>query len=92
MKKEERVEQPASKNPELFTGIKLGHVKKIAVGLPAVISSFKKVISEAGVKRGLTALKHLNQKGGFDCQSCAWPDPDDDRAVLRNIVRMAPGQ
>src|SRR6185312_8870584 len=27
-----------------------------------------------------TALK-LNQFDGFDCQSCAWPSPDDKRSV-----------
>ena len=24
----------------------------------------------------------LNQKGGYDCPSCAWPDPDDDRSGI----------
>ena len=24
----------------------------------------------------------MNQKGGFDCPGCAWPDPDDDRSKL----------
>ncbi len=30
----------------------------------------------------MKALNHTNQKGGFDCPSCAWPDPDDDRSTL----------
>ncbi|HLI94396.1 MAG TPA: FdhF/YdeP family oxidoreductase, partial [Puia sp.] len=25
-------------------------------------------------------LRHVNQMGGFDCPSCAWPDPDDERS------------
>ena len=25
---------------------------------------------------------HLNKKGGFDCPSCAWPDPDDERSAI----------
>src|SRR5262249_35363324 len=29
-----------------------------------------------GIARGTRALLKLNQKGGIDCQSCAWPDPD----------------
>ncbi|MEO8112085.1 MAG: FdhF/YdeP family oxidoreductase, partial [Ginsengibacter sp.] len=37
---------------------------------------------EAGVVRGMKALLALNQKGGFDCPSCAWPDPDDDRSSI----------
>ena len=24
----------------------------------------------------------MNQKGGFDCPGCAWPDPDDERSSL----------
>jgi molybdopterin-dependent oxidoreductase alpha subunit len=24
----------------------------------------------------------MNQKHGFDCSSCAWPDPDDDRSPI----------
>jgi len=30
--------------------------------------------------RGTQALLRANQKGGFDCPSCAWPDPDDERS------------
>jgi molybdopterin-dependent oxidoreductase alpha subunit len=29
--------------------------------------------------RSLRTLLRVNQKGGFDCQSCAWPDEDGDR-------------
>src|ERR1700761_3073043 len=57
-----------------------GKIKKDAVGLPAIISSFRHAIRSGGLKRGLIALKHVNQKGGFDCPSCAWPDPDDERS------------
>src|SRR6478735_1963273 len=73
---------PSSENPEIFTGIKLGKVKKNAAGIPAVISALEKTIGEAGLNRGLTALWHLNKKGGFDCPSCAWPDPDDERSGI----------
>ncbi|MEP6673727.1 MAG: FdhF/YdeP family oxidoreductase [Ferruginibacter sp.] len=69
-------------NPEKFTGLKLGKVKKIAAGIPAVVASFKQVLGEAGIVRGLKALSKLNQKDGFDCPSCAWPDPDDERSGI----------
>lgn len=55
--------------------------KTWAAGAPAVISSLKHVLSTAGPVRGTKALLELNQKGGFDCPSCAWPDPDDHRAI-----------
>ena len=31
--------------------------------------------------RGAKALLKVNQKSGFDCQSCAWPSPDEHRQV-----------
>ena len=38
-------------------------------------------MSTAGPIRGTKALLELNQYDGFDCPSCAWPDPDDHRAA-----------
>lgn len=73
---------PAAEGPDKFTGIKLGPVKKIAAGIPAVISSFKHVFGAMGVLRGVKALNSLNQKGGCDCPGCAWPDPDDERSGI----------
>ena len=32
-----------------------------------------------GAVRGAKLLLEVNQKNGFDCQSCAWPSPDGDR-------------
>ena len=32
--------------------------------------------------KGFKLLKAMNQLGGFDCPGCAWPDPDDKRALL----------
>jgi len=63
-------------NDESFAGPKTS-----AAGTPAVVSSLKHVFGKAGVARGTKALLRLNQAGGFDCPSCAWPDPDGDRSV-----------
>jgi molybdopterin-dependent oxidoreductase alpha subunit len=71
-----------AENPEKFTGLRKGSLKTAAAGLPAVVSSLKQVMKEAGIARGLTALFNVNKKGGFDCPSCAWPDPDDERSGL----------
>ncbi len=73
---------PSAENPETFTGLTLGPPQKVAAGVPAVFISFKHVFGEAGVFRGLKALNKLNKKDGFDCPSCAWPDPDDERSVI----------
>lgn len=74
--------EPGAENPELLTGLRIGPIKKAAAGIPAVISSFKHIIGEAGLVRGIKALNKLNQKDGFDCPSCAWPDPDDERSGI----------
>ncbi len=80
--KVERQKFPAAENPENLTGLKQGDIKKAAAGVPAVLSSIRKLVEEAGVMRGWKALQQLNKKGGFDCPSCAWPDPDDERSGL----------
>lgn len=66
--------------PSDFTGIELGDPKEKAAGMPAVLSSFKHVFGQAGLKKGAAGMAKLNQMDGFDCPSCAWPDPDDERA------------
>ena len=71
---------PQAENPEQLIGLKRGKIKTIAAGIPAVVSSMEKVIGEVGFSRGMKGLWQLNRKGGFDCPSCAWPDPDDERS------------
>lgn len=66
--------------PEEFTGLKLSPPKNTAVGMTAVLNSMKEVWGKVGLVRGTKALTILNQKGGVDCPSCAWPDPDEHRS------------
>ena len=79
---EEQNIQPNPENPEKFTGLKLTKPKVIAAGIPAVLSSAKHILGEMGVARGMKALLTLNQKDGYDCPGCAWPDPDDERSPI----------
>ena len=67
--------------PEALTGLRLEGREKVAAGVTAVLKSMQFSWSEGGVGRGTKALLGLNQKGGFDCSSCAWPDPDEHRSV-----------
>ena len=67
--------------PEALTGLKLEAREKVAAGVTAVIKSMQFSWTEGGVGRGTKALLGLNQKNGFDCSSCAWPDPDEHRSV-----------
>ena len=68
--------------PEKFTGIELTDIPKSAVGVKAIKSSLNHVVGEVGLVKGIKLLKNLNQKYGFDCPGCAWPDPDEKRAFL----------
>ncbi len=62
--------------PDTFTGIKVEKPATYAAGLPAVKVALQHVFKEMGVVKSLTALSHMNQKEGFDCPGCAWPDPE----------------
>jgi len=78
----EKTTQPAAENPEKFIGLKLGHPAAVAAGVHAVVVSAEHVFGQMPVARGMKALLKLNQKLGYDCPSCAWPDPDDDRSSI----------
>jgi formate dehydrogenase major subunit len=56
--------------------VTVGPPKHSAAGLPAVTVAMKRAIEHMGVVRSGRSLLKLNQVGGFDCQGCAWPDPD----------------
>ena len=68
--------------PETFADLRLSAPKDKAAGIPAVVSSLKHISREMGVWEGLKLLSKMNQKEGFDCPGCAWPDPDDKRSGL----------
>ncbi|WP_246142158.1 FdhF/YdeP family oxidoreductase [Lacisediminihabitans profunda] len=52
-----------------------------AVGLPAIYHSMEPAIAQLGLTRTAKLMTSINQKDGFDCMSCAWPDPDDRKAL-----------
>ncbi len=66
--------------PEEFTGIRREPVEKVAGGAAAVVVAMKHAWGEMGVVRGTRTLLQLNQKDGFDCPGCAWPDPEGERS------------
>jgi molybdopterin-dependent oxidoreductase alpha subunit len=76
----EKAANPAAQPPVETEGLRLGGASKAAAGLKAVEKSVTSAVGEMGLGRGLSALLRLNQKDGFDCQSCAWPNPDGDRS------------
>ena len=69
--------------PEELTGdLKVGKPYTEAAGVEAILKSLEHIGSGTGLIRGLKVLADLNQKDGFDCPSCAWPDPDGHRSKL----------
>lgn len=47
-----------------------------AAGLPAVAHSLRVAQQQMGVRRAARTLLKVNQKDGFDCPGCAWPEGD----------------
>lgn len=60
--------------------LKVGEIKETAAGASAIYNTTKIVMKESGTIRGTKLLLVLNQKGGIDCNSCAWADPDGERS------------
>src|SRR5579872_3826798 len=56
-----------------------GHRDTTAAGLRSIYETLHFGVKEMGPRRATRTLLKLNQKDGFDCPSCAWPDPDGDR-------------
>ncbi|MFH8371303.1 FdhF/YdeP family oxidoreductase [Streptomyces sp. NPDC018031] len=54
--------------------------KHAAAGLPAIGHSLRMAHQQMGVRRTALTLLRVNQKDGFDCPGCAWPEPDDRAA------------
>ena len=56
--------------------LRLSKVKSTAAGIPAAVSSLNHGLRKMGVVKTVRSLLMVNQKQGFDCPGCAWPDPD----------------
>ena len=63
------------------SGIEIGAPKRSAAGLPAVVSSLRIAVAQMGLTRTARTLRRVNQEDGFDCQGCAWPDPEHRHAA-----------
>ncbi len=74
--------QVHAENPEELLKLRLHKPSVSAAGITGVKVAVQHVLKEMNFARGAKALFALNQKGGFDCPSCAWPDPDDERSPI----------
>ena len=62
--------------------IKVESPLRKGVGLTAVKSSVDHMRRWMDAPDALKASLKMNQKDGFDCPGCAWPDPDDERSKI----------
>lgn len=61
----------------------MGKPATAAVGIPGIAQTVRYAVNEMGLRRGGRTLLRLNQTDGFDCPSCAWPDPaPQDRSTV----------
>ncbi|WP_139977698.1 FdhF/YdeP family oxidoreductase [Nocardioides litoris] len=58
--------------------LEVGSESHAAAGATAVAVAMKRSIEQMGPSRTARTLLRLNQVDGFDCQGCAWPDPDPE--------------
>ena len=59
-----------------YPDLHVGKVHAWAVGVPAILHSMEPALLKMGVARTAKLFTSMNQKDGFDCMSCAWPDPE----------------
>ena len=52
----------------------VGAPLKSATGWRAIQMSVKRLVGSAGAIDGVKTMAKINQVGGFDCPSCAWPE------------------
>lgn len=70
---------PSAQPPLEPAGLRLDEPSAAAAGLKALGVTAQLTFGQMGAVRGAKLLLEVNQKDGFDCQSCAWPSPDGER-------------
>lgn len=70
--------------PEVEQELRVAEAARHAAGVPAVAIALRQAVRQMGPVRTARTLTKVNQHGGFDCMSCAWPDPET------SLVRTRP--
>jgi molybdopterin-dependent oxidoreductase alpha subunit len=66
----------SDESPARAEQVEVHDAKERAAGVTAVAVSLKRSVERMGPGRSARTLLKLNQADGFDCMSCAWPDPE----------------
>ncbi|MCM4155700.1 FdhF/YdeP family oxidoreductase [Gramella sp. AN32] len=64
------------RGPAAFTDLQFKDPVTHAAGKLAIRDTIKHTFKEMGVVDSMRGLFTINQQDGFDCPSCAWPDPE----------------
>jgi molybdopterin-dependent oxidoreductase alpha subunit len=59
--------------------LEVSPAKDYAAGVPAVLVSLERAYEQMGAIRTAKTLTRLNQRHGFDCPGCAWPETPGHR-------------
>ena len=59
--------------------VRVGAPGRAAAGVPAVLVALRRSLAQMGAVRAVTTLARVNQRGGFDCPGCAWPEEPGGR-------------
>jgi len=70
-----------TESPKRADDPKVGRPKKSAAGIPGITHAMQYALGEMGAMRTARTLTRMNHVDGFDCPSCAWPDPDRRHAA-----------
>lgn len=68
--------------------LETGPVKDAAAGVRGVFVSLQRGVQQMGVANTARTLPLLNQRSGFDCPGCAWPDPQEADGEHRKLAEF----
>ena len=68
-------------NQQFSEDFKYGDAVRHAAGKLGVKEALRHGIKEMGIVRSMRSLLDMNQEDGFDCPSCAWPNPENPSPV-----------
>jgi molybdopterin-dependent oxidoreductase alpha subunit len=69
------------RSPEELGDLHSSRPLETAAGRRAISETLTQTFGKMGPVRATRALLTLNQMGGVDCPSCAWPDPEEHRTI-----------
>nr|WP_245560219.1 FdhF/YdeP family oxidoreductase [Actinopolyspora halophila] len=62
--------------------------ERAAVGVRGITIALRRSLEQMGPVRTARTLPLLNQRSGFDCPGCAWPDPREEDGESRKFAEF----